>query len=188
MKKLIILSSIVAFIFLQSCSETEKQELVENKAKTEKQEKAVVKAEVVSHNSFETNSKTENVKGTKMLTKQDFLAKVMNYEENPTEWKFEGNKPCLIDFYADWCGPCKIAAPILEELAAEYDGKIDIYKIDVQKERELAGLFGVQSIPAFLLCTMEGKPQMSNGIGRSPEETKKMFKQMIDDFLLKKGA
>ena len=69
------------------------------------------------------------------INKQDFLEKVMNYEKNPTEWVFEGNRPCLIDFYADWCGPCRTAAPILEKLASEYSGKIDVYKIDTEAEK-----------------------------------------------------
>ncbi len=118
------------------------------------------------------------------LTKAEFLEKVMNYEKNPDKWVFEGDKPCIIDFYADWCQPCKKAAPVLEELAQEYAGKIIVYKIDTQVERELAGAFGISSIPAFLWVPMEGKPQMSNGIARTPEETKEMFKQIIDDLLL----
>jgi thioredoxin len=121
---------------------------------------------------------------TKMLTKEDFLAKVMDYEKNQTEWVFEGDKPCLIDFYADWCAPCRITSPILEELAEEYHGKIDVYKIDTQKERELAMVFGIQSIPSFLFVPMEGKPTMSAGIARTPEETKQMFRDQIDKLLL----
>jgi thioredoxin len=80
------------------------------------------------------------------LTKEAFL-KVFNYEKNQ-EWKFEGELPCLIDFYADWCGPCKMVAPVLEELAKEYDGKINIYKVDTEQEQELAAAFGIRSIPA----------------------------------------
>ena len=118
------------------------------------------------------------------LTKQDFLEKVMNYEKNQTEWVYEGDLPALIDFYADWCGPCRAAAPVLEELAKEYEGKIHIYKVDTEKERELAGVFGIQSIPAFLFVPQDGKPTMSNGIAQTPEDTKKMFKQMIDEILL----
>ena len=76
----------------------------------------------------------------KHLTKEEFLNKVANYETNPNEWKFLGERPALIDFYATWCGPCKMLAPVLDELAEEYDGKIDIYKIDVDQEEELAGL------------------------------------------------
>lgn len=120
------------------------------------------------------------------ITKADFLEKVWDYETNSDKWEYKGDKPCIIDFYADWCGPCKIAAPILEDLALEYGDKIYVYKIDTEKERELAGAFGIQSIPAFLYCPKEGQPQMAAGIGRSPEETKQMFKSMIDDFLLAK--
>ena len=118
------------------------------------------------------------------LTKQDFLEKVMNYEKNQTDWVYEGDLPALIDFYADWCGPCRMAAPVLEELAKEYEGKIHIYKIDTEKEKELAGVFGIRSIPAFLYVPKEGKPTMSSGIAQTTEETKKMFKQMIDELLL----
>ena len=109
---------------------------------------------------------------------------MMNYEKNPDEWVFEGNRPCLIDFYADWCGPCRIAAPILEELAGEFSEKIDVYKINTEKEQELAAVFGIQSIPTFLYVPVKGKPTLSQGIGRSAEETKQMFRQNIESLLL----
>ena len=99
---------------------------------------------------------------TTKLTKQDFLDKVFNYEQNQ-EWNFSGNKPALIDFYADWCGPCKMVSPILEELAEEYAGKIDIYKIDTEAEQELAAVFGIRSIPSLLFIPKNEKPQMAQG-------------------------
>lgn len=99
---------------------------------------------------------------TENLTKEAFLEKVFNFKENK-EWKFEGKKPALIDFYADWCGPCKMLAPILEELSEGYGDKIDIYKIDTEAEQELSAAFGIRSIPSMLFCPTEGEPQMANG-------------------------
>lgn len=119
--------------------------------------------------------------GTIHLTKADFLAKVANFETSPKEWKYLGDKPCIIDFYASWCGPCKTIAPILEELANEYAGQIYIYKINTEEEMELASAFGIQSIPTLLFCPMGEKPQMAQGA--MPKEA---FKQAIDELLLKK--
>lgn len=96
------------------------------------------------------------------LTKDTFLTKVFDYEKNK-EWSFAGERPCLIDFYADWCGPCKMVAPILEELATEYAGAVDIYKIDTEQEQELAAVFGIRSIPSLLFIPLEGQPQMAMG-------------------------
>lgn len=115
-----------------------------------------------------------------VLTKADFLAKVYNYEKNPDQWVYEGDKPCIIDFYADWCGPCKQVAPILRDLAILYKKEIVVYKINVDQEQELAAAFGIQSIPTFLFIPKEGKPKMS--MGALPRET---FVQQIDEFLLK---
>jgi thioredoxin len=96
------------------------------------------------------------------LTKETFLEKVFNFEENK-EWTFEGKIPVLIDFYADWCGPCKSLAPILEQLSEDYKGKIDIYKIDTEAEQELAAAFAIRSIPSMLFGPLGGQPQMANG-------------------------
>jgi thioredoxin len=99
---------------------------------------------------------------TENLTKETFLKKVFNFEKNK-EWTFEGKRPAVIDFYADWCGPCKMLAPILEQLSEEYGDKIDVYKIDTEAEQELAAAFGIRSIPSVLFCPAEGKPEMANG-------------------------
>ena len=97
------------------------------------------------------------------LTKEDFLNKVMDYEKNPTEWKYKGDKPAIIDFYASWCGPCKMLAPVLEELAKEYEGQIYIYKVDTEAEEELSRAFGIRSIPTILFVPMNGQPMMTQG-------------------------
>jgi len=113
------------------------------------------------------------------LTTETFKQKVFNYETNK-DWKYEGSVPCIIDFYASWCGPCKRIAPILEELAEEYDGKIIIYKVNTESEQELAGAFGIQSIPALLFVPVKGQPQMAQGA--LPKET---FIEAINEVLLK---
>lgn len=111
------------------------------------------------------------------LTAETFKQKVFNYETN-TEWKFEGDKPAVIDFYADWCAPCKMVAPILEELAKEYDGKINIYKVDTEAEQELAAVFGIRSIPSLLFIPLNDQPQMA--MGALPKDTfKRAFKDVF---------
>ena len=112
------------------------------------------------------------------LTKETFIEKVFDFEKNQ-EWKFEGKLPCIIDFYADWCGPCKMVAPILEELSKEYEGKINIYKVDTEDQQELAAAFGIRSIPSMLFCPAEGQPQMTQGALPKPS-----LKQAIDEVLL----
>jgi len=114
---------------------------------------------------------------TEHLTKQDFFEKVFNYEENE-EWKYEGDLPCIIDFWADWCAPCRAVAPVLEELSEEYAGKLKVYKVDTESEQELAAAFGIRSIPSLLFIPAEGKPQMATGA--LPKET---FVQAIEDVL-----
>lgn len=97
------------------------------------------------------------------LTKEQFMAKVMNYKQNPDKWVYLGDKPCLIDFYATWCGPCKRLGPVLDELAAEYGDQIYIYKVDVDQERQLAALFQVSSVPTLVFCPMGENPQLAKG-------------------------
>jgi len=97
------------------------------------------------------------------MNKKMFLTQVFDYEKNPNEWKFIGQRPCIIDFYADWCGPCRMVAPIMDELAKEYSGRVDFYKVNIDNEKELAAVFGIQSIPAVLFIPLAGKPQMTQG-------------------------
>jgi len=111
------------------------------------------------------------------LTKESFKEKVFNFELNK-DWKFEGSRPAIIDFYADWCAPCRMVAPILEELKEEFGDKLDIYKINTEQEQELAGMFGVQSIPSLLFVPSDGQPQMA--MGALPKDT---FKKAISEVL-----
>ena len=99
---------------------------------------------------------------TENLTKQEFIDKVFDYE-NETEWNYKGDTPCVIDFWAEWCGPCKMVAPVLEELSNEYDGKIKVYKVNTETEQELSGVFGIRSIPSLLFVPLGEKPQMAAG-------------------------
>ncbi|HSL89914.1 MAG TPA: thioredoxin [Ignavibacteriaceae bacterium] len=115
---------------------------------------------------------------TENLTKQTFLEKVFNYEKNQ-DWKYEGDLPAVIDFWAPWCGPCKMVGPILEELSEEYKGKINVYKVNTDEEQELGGVFGIRSIPSLLFVPMEGQPKMA--VGALPKES---LKQAIDKELL----
>ncbi len=111
------------------------------------------------------------------LTTQDFKEKIFNYEESQ-EWSYKGDLPCIIDFYADWCGPCKMVEPILEELAKEYEGKLKIYRVNTDQEQELAQVFGIRSIPSLLFVPVGEQPQMA--VGALPKEA---FKQAIREVL-----
>jgi thioredoxin 1 len=116
---------------------------------------------------------------TVQLTTRDFKEKIFDYEKEQ-EWSYNGDLPILIDFYADWCGPCKMVAPILEELSREYEGKLTIYKVDTEVEIELATVFGIRSIPTFLFIPVNGDPMMQPG-----SLPKKAFQQIIEERLLK---
>lgn len=114
------------------------------------------------------------------LTYDAFLKKVWDFEKNPQKWVYEGDEPCVIDFYADWCRPCKMVAPIMEDLAKKYDGKVKFYKINVDKEKKLASVFQVSSIPAVLFSPKEGKPGMQ--VGALPKDE---YIRIINENLLK---
>jgi len=112
------------------------------------------------------------------LTKQTFLEKVFNYEQSP-EWKSEGELPCIVDFWAPWCGPCRILGPVLDDLSKEYHGKVNFYKVNTEEEQELSGAFGIQSIPALLFVPKAGQPKMA--VGALP---KNVLKEAIENELL----
>lgn len=111
------------------------------------------------------------------LTKHSFLQKIFDYEQNK-EWKYEGELPCVIDFYADWCGPCKMVEPVLQELSEEYQGKLNIYRINTEDQQELAATFNIQSIPSLLFVPLNDKPQMA--VGALPKNT---FRKKISEIL-----
>jgi len=167
-RKILLITAIASFPLLNACGNDSKSTKVETEG-----DKTTAKVD------------EKKVVGTIKITKAEFLTKIIDYTKGEANMKYLGDKPAMVDFYADWCGPCRTAAPILEELAKEYAGKIYIYKVDTQKEQELASELGIQGIPAFFYFPMEGKPFASSGIARSPEETKKMFKDIIDKQLLK---
>ena len=114
------------------------------------------------------------------LTYDTFIEKVWDFESNPQEWVYKGDVPCVIDFYADWCKPCRMVAPIMDDLAVEYEGKVKIYKIDTDKEKRLAQVFQVRSIPSVLFSPVKGRPMMQ--AGALPKD---QYKKIIEDELLK---
>lgn len=128
-------------------------------------------------------SDTKNEKSMKAieLNNAEFQKQVYDYAKNPDTWKYEGELPAVIDFYATWCGPCKMMAPVMETLAEEYEGRIKVYKVDVDKEQRLAALFGVRSIPTFIFIPKEGEPQHANGAMDIAQ-----MRKLIDGTLLNK--
>lgn len=145
MKKLSVIFILAISISIISCGNIQGNQSDEN--------------DIIENNGGEEISDVE----PEYLTYETFKEKVWDFEKNPEEWKYEGDIPCVIDFYADWCKPCKMVAPIMDDLAKKYDGKVKIYKIDTDKEKKLAGVFGIRSIPSVLFSPMEGKPMMQTG-------------------------
>lgn len=131
---------------------------------------------------FSANIFAQEKKETKVinLTYNEFVKKVWNFEKDPNTFKYEGELPCVVDFYATWCGPCRKVSPIMEKIAKEYDGMLIIYKIDVDKEPKLASTFSVRSIPTVLFIPKEGQP--SKQVGALSEQ---QYKQIIENNLLK---
>lgn len=158
---------IVAIVVLGSCSNNKKSNSEDKTAMPTTKTKDTIKA--------------NNELATKYLSTEDFKKKIMNYDEHPQEWVFEGNRPAIIDFYATWCGPCKMTAPIIERLARKYKGQIDFYKVDIDQERELAQIFGIRSIPTFLFIPMKGQPTAQMGAMQLAD-----FEEIIESELLGK--
>ena len=155
-KRKIILATAVLAFSLSACSDNQSQ-----KQTTANSENKTI---------INSKKKGDNMKVTE-LTTADFKTKVMNYEQHPQEWVFEGKRPALVDFYATW--------PIVEELAEKYDGKVDFYKVDVDKQEELAALFGIRSIPSLLFIPMEGQPEMSVGAMNMEQLQKAIEEKLI---------
>ncbi|MFA6729144.1 MAG: thioredoxin [Prevotella sp.] len=157
MRKIFILTTILLSIIISSCSQLPKP----------------------AEKTRNTKQRSTSAKPTE-ITSEMFKQKIMDYEVNPKEWKYKGDKPAVIDFYATWCGPCKMTAPILDSLAIEYAGRINFYKVDVDKQQELASAFGIQSIPTILFIPKNGKPRMSVGAMLRPQ-----LEKAIKDILSK---
>jgi thioredoxin 1 len=124
----------------------------------------------------------KNKMATHQMTAKDFKEKIFDYEKQE-EWEYAGELPAIVDFYADWCGPCKAVAPVLEELSKEYKDQLVIYKIDTDKEQELSSLFGIQSIPTLLFIPTKGAPMMQKGA-----LPKNILQQVIEERLLQKAG
>ena len=171
MKKIGYLSVLIIFLFISCNGNTEG---VKSNSSSTSSANATIGG---SGKSVPATGKPEH------LTEQTFKLKVMDYDKNPQQWVYKGDKPAIVDFYADWCRPCRMIAPYLEELAAEYEGKINIYKVNTDEQRELAAVFGITSLPTVLFIPMHGNP--SSQKGALPKES---YKKIIDDFLLKAPA
>lgn len=120
------------------------------------------------------------------ITKAEFLKKIMDYEKNPKVWKYAGTLPCVVDFYADWCAPCRLASPVLEDLAKKYKDQIVVYKVNTDQEKDLARAFGISGFPSFLWVPITGNPTMKSGVPNNPDAIKEQFESMINQVLLKK--
>ncbi len=173
MKRIILVIMLLSPVFMYACKDTGNS----NTAET---------TEVKNSVAEDQKAPKENGDGDKAaitINEEQFKEKIMDFEKNDT-WNYKGDKPAIVDFYADWCAPCRITSPILEDLAKEYKGQINVYKVDIEKDKKLASVFGVKSIPTFLYIPTDGKPSKATGIGQSKEETRQMFKKNIEEILL----
>ena len=172
MKRIILVIMLLSPVFMYACQDTGSKnadETTEVKKNTTEKQKAP--------------KEKDGDKAAITINEEQFKEKIMDFEKNDT-WNYKGDKPAIVDFYADWCAPCRITSPILEDLAKEYKGQINVYKVDIEKDKKLASVFGVRSIPTFLYIPKEGSPRKATGIGKSKEETRQMFKKNIEEILL----
>jgi thioredoxin len=169
MKKIILILSLIVGVGLVSCN----QNATDNKLAEAVEEKA-------SQISHETSTPGD-IKPI-YLTTEEFREKVWDYEANPEEWVYNGDLPCVVDFYADWCKPCKMVAPIMDDLADYYAGRVIIYKVNTDDQRELSSVFQVRSIPSILFAPINGKPAMQPGA-----MSKEQYIEIINDFVLKEN-
>jgi thioredoxin len=178
MKNTFIGAALLTVLWLSSCG---------GASSPEKSTSTSASTGLAVNNSSGAGSKSENTSGSTesenviQLTNAMFLEKVYDYKTNPDKWTFKGDKPCVIDFYADWCRPCKMVAPIMAELSEKYKGQITIYKVNTDQEPELSQFFGIRSIPTVFFCPATGDPQMTQGA--LPKET---FEKVITEVLLSK--
>ena len=165
MNKILNITILALVIFLFSC----------NQEKARENDQTAEKSEMKSEQTISDG----DIKPI-YLTTADFKAKIWDSEANPEEWKYKGELPCIIDFYADWCKPCKMVAPIMDDLADYYDGKVIVYKVDTDKEKELSSVFQVRSIPSILFAPLEGKPAMQPGAMQKED-----YISIINEYVLK---
>lgn len=178
MKRLFMIVFAIAAIAMTGCSQN-KQNNKDN-ASADKTQDAKMDSKKNNTMNKDTSTAINGEGKVNYLTTADFKKKVMDYEKHPQEWVFEGSRPAIIDFYATWCRPCKMTAPVVEELAKEYQGKIDFYKVDVDKEQELAATFGIESIPTFLFIPVKGKPTAQMGAMQKAD-----FEEIIKSVIFK---
>jgi len=175
MKRIILVIMLLSPLFMYACKDTGNSNADETK---EVQKSVAEKQKAPKENG-------DDDKAAITINEEQFKEKIMDFEKNDT-WNYKGDKPAIVDFYADWCAPCRVTSPILEDLAKEYKGQINVYKVDIEKDKKLASVFGVRSIPTFLYIPKDGSPRKATGIGKSKKDTRKMFKKNIEEILLEK--
>ncbi len=166
MRKLSVITILLISFGLMSCGNIQGNQQVDKPA--------------IENEGDATETNTSDEVTPEYLTYETFKEKVLDFEKNSTEWVYKGEVPCVIDFYADWCRPCRMVAPIMDELAIKYEGKVKIYKIDTEKEKKLAGVFGIRSIPAVLLSPMEGDPMMQTGALPKADYIRMIEKELLN--------